>query len=77
MVNDIIEKYLVQYYYLVEYYIQAYGDLPIETIESDYQYCFYLATQQYHPDDNRFKEYLIILLDSQIKQSYIEDCKWR
>lgn len=76
MINDIIARGLLRYKPLFMHYRKKYQDLPKDTYISDYNYCFWLACMTYHPDDDLFREYFIILLESQLKQSQIENARW-
>lgn len=76
MINDIIARGLFKYKNIFNAYRKRFNDLPNDTFISDYNYCFWLACIQYHPDDDRFLEYFIILLDAQLKKSQIENARW-
>lgn len=76
MVNDIITKGLLKYKYLFIEYRKRFKDLPSDTFISDYNYCFWLACSQYHPDDDLFREYFVIILEAQLKKSQIENARW-
>ena len=76
MVDDLVAKYIDEYSYLTYDYKAKYPSLPSDTIESDFYLCLWSAMLKYHPNDGRFLEYLIILLDRQVKLSYNENAKW-
>ena len=76
MIDSIIDKYLKEYTHLYRYFRTLYSELDMDTYQSVYLYCFWVATKQYHPKDERFEEYFILILDSQLKQSRVENNKW-
>ena len=67
MVNEILKKYLAKYSYLIDEYKAKYPNLDEASIISDYNITLWQAALVYHPLDSRFEEYLLVLLDRQIK----------
>lgn len=76
MIDKILKKYLAKYSYLISEYKGKYPNLSSDIIESDFNLCFWMAMIKYHPNDSEFFEYLIVLLDRQIKLSNNENSKW-
>ena len=76
MVDNLVAKYIDEYSYLIDDYKAKYSSLSSDTIESDFYLCLWSAMLKYHPNDGRFLEYLIVLLDRQVKLSNNENAKW-